>query len=257
MGIEEERKQYEERQIAKKLKNAIAPTAEMRKKRVDAFKDMAGYLVIGIILALVTFVVPFLSGGITMGDFGYNLPKTKDAWIVFWAVNAGTVFGNLCLFALFKMQGKTNSKKHPNYIKAVELLNKQNGTKGFIPMSPKQKNFKDWTMKGSMVLITTGLESVVISVLIVRFDVITFISCLTSSVTAVLFGIIQMIKDEIYWTEDYLLYAEYITELREKERLAAESVETQPEPIQTAPESNVSEATEELSQNEIKEAENA
>lgn len=40
---------------------------------------------------------------------------------------------------------------------------------------------------------------------------------MTSSVTAVLFGIVAMIKDEVYWTEDFLLYAQYITEQHEKE----------------------------------------
>jgi len=253
MDIEQERKQYEEKKLAKKLKDAIAPSVEQRRKRIDSFKSVAYYIVIGFVLVIVTFVVPLLSGGITMGDFGYNLPKTQEAWIIFWAVNIGTVFGNLCLFALFKMQAKTNSKNHPDYIKACQLLNKLNGQEGFVPMSPRQKALKDWSIKGTMVLLTTGLESVVISVLVVSFDMVTFISCLVSSVTAVLFGIVQMIKDEIYWTEEYLLYAEYVVE----KRLAAESVETQPEPIQTAQESNVSEATEELSQNEIKEAENA
>lgn len=253
MDIEQERKQYEEKKIARKLKDAIAPSVEQRRKRVDSFKSIAYYLVIGFVLIIVTFIVPLLSGGITMGDFGYNLPKTKEAWIVFWAVNIGTVFGNLCLFALFKMQAKTNSKHHPDYIKACELLNKLNGQEGFIPMSPRQKNIRDWSIKGTIVLLTTGLESVVISVLVVSFDMVTFISCLVSSVTAVLFGIVQMIKDEIYWTEEYLLYAEYVV----KQRLAVESVENEPETIQTAQESNVSESTEELYQKDLKEAENA
>lgn len=260
MDIEQERKNYEEKKIAKKLKDVVAPSVEQRRKRVDSFKSVAYYIVIAMVLCIVTFVVPLLSGGITMGDFGYNLPKTQEAWVIFWAVNAGTVFGNLCLFALFKMQAKTNSKHHPDYIKACELLNKLNGSEGFIPMSPKQKAIKDWSIKGTLVFITTGMESLVISVLVVRFDMVTFISCLVSSVTAVLFGIVQMIKDEIYWTEEYLLYAQYVTALkekREKERLAAESVEKEQETIQTAPESNVSESTEELYQTDLKEAENA
>lgn len=211
MTIEEERKQYEEKQILKKAKDIVAPSVEQRRKRLDGFKSIAYYIIIAIVLLLVTFLVPFLSGGITMGDFGYNLPKTEEAWIVFWAVNAGTVGGNIALFALFKLQAKTNAKTHPAYIEACELLNKLNGEEGFIPMSPKKKAIKDWSTKGILLAVSTGLESIVISVLAINFDVITFISCLTSSITAVLFGIVQMIKDEIYWTEDYLLYAKYIT----------------------------------------------
>lgn len=234
MDIEQERKQYEEKKFSKKLKDAIAPSVEQRRKRVDSFKSVAYYFIIAFVLIIVTFVVPLFSGGLTMGDFGYNLPKTPDAWVIYWAVNGGTVFGNLCLFALFKMQAKTNSKNHPDYIKACQLLNKLNGQEGFIPMSPKQKAIKDWSIKGTIVLITTGLESIVISVLIISFDWVTFISCLVSSVTAVLFGIVQMIKDEIYWTEEYLLYAEYVTQKLESAKEAEVPVEPEKEVSENA-----------------------
>ena len=44
---------------------------------------------------------------------------------------------------------------------------------------------------------------------------------MTSSITAVLFGIVAMIRDEVYWTEDYLLYAQYVTAQHEKELLSS------------------------------------
>lgn len=223
MNIEEERKQYEERKLAKKLKDVVAPTRELRKKRVDAFKAIAYYMVIGVILLLVTVLIPFLAGGINAQDFNYYIPKTTEGWIVFWAIRAGTVVGNITVFGLFKAQAKTNCKYDPAYIKACELLNKMNGEEGFIPMSPRQKAVKDWTTKGIFMTITTAAESIVIGTLIFNFDIVTFISCISSSITAVLFGIVQMVKDEVYWTEDYLLYAEYITAKQEEQ--ANESVE--------------------------------
>ncbi len=123
----------------------------------------------------------------------------------------------MCVYGLFKAQAKTNSKDNPNFIQANELLDRLNGKKGFIPISPKQKAVRDWTTKGAIVLITTALESIVIGSLILNWDLMTFLSCMTSSITAVLFGIVAMIKDEVYWTEDYLLYAQYVTEQHEKE----------------------------------------
>lgn len=216
MNIEEERKQYEEKKLAKKLKDVVAPTREQRKKRVDAFKSVAYYMVIGMILLLVTVLVPFLAGGINAQDFNYYIPKTTEGWIVFWAIRAGTVIGNITVYGLFKAQAKTNCQYDPAYLKACELLNKLNGEEGFIPMSPKQKAVKDWTTKGIFMTITTAAESIVIGTLIFNFDIVTFISCISSSITAVLFGIVQMVKDEVYWTEDYLLYAEYVTNKKQE-----------------------------------------
>lgn len=256
MDIEEERKAYEEKKLKKQLKDVIAPTREMRKKRIDAFKSFAYYLVIGVILLIVTIIVPFLSGGINANDFGYYLPKTVQGWVVFWAIRLGTVVGNLAVYGLFKLQAKTNVKDDPSYKRANELLYQMNGEEGFIPLSPKQKTVKDWTTKGVFMFVTTAAESIVIGTLIVNFDVVTFISCMTSSITAVLFGVVQMIRDEVYWTEDYLLYAEYTIKKREEEK-AKESTKIPPEAIETAPESDVSVVVEELSEEEIKEAENA
>lgn len=200
-----------------KLKSFIAPTIDQRTKRLETFKQYAFYGIIAVILVIVLFVVPLLSGGINANDFGYYLPKTLRGWIVFWAIRGGTVAGNMCVYGLFKGQAKTNAKDHPNFIKANEILNKLYGTKQFIPHSPKQKNIRDWLTKGIVVLITTAAESIVIGSLIFNWDTVTFLSCITSSITAVLFGVVAMIKDEVYWTEEYLAYAEYVSKEVEKE----------------------------------------
>ena len=200
-----------------KLKSYIAPTMEQRTKRLETFKQYAFYGIIAVILIIVLFIVPLLSGGINANDFGYYLPKSVRGWIVFWAIRAGTVAGNMCVYGLFKAQAKTNAKDHPNFKKANEILNKLYGTKQFIPHSPGQKTVKDWTTKGVIVLLTTAAESIVIGSLIFNWDMITFLSCITSSITAVLFGIVAMIKDEVYWTEEYLAYAEYVSKEVQKQ----------------------------------------
>ena len=200
-----------------KLRSLIAPDAATRQRRLESFKAVAYYIIISVILVLVLFIVPFIAGGINANDFSYYLPKSTGGWIIFWAIRGGTVAGNLAIFALFKLQARTNARDNPNYIKAQEILNDLSGQKGFIPISPKRKAFKDWTTKGVTVFITTAFESLVIGSLIINFDVMTFLSCVTSSITAVLFGIVSMIKDEVYWTNDYLLYAEYISKQEQVE----------------------------------------
>lgn len=218
------------------IRKIIAPDRATKQARLELFKQYAFYGVIAVILMIVLFIVPVLAGGLNAKDFAYYLPKSLPGWIVFWAIRGGTVAGNMCVYGLFKAQAKTNSKDNPNFIEANRLIDKQNGKKGFIPVSPKKKAVKDWTTKGIVVFITTALESVVIGSLILNWDLMTFLSCITSSITAVLFGIVAMIKDEVYWTEEYLLYAQYIT------NKAHESVK-EPE-------------TEELPQEEVKENSN-
>lgn len=206
-----------------KLKSWIAPDIDTRTRRLETFKQYAFYGVITIILVIVLFIVPLISGGINANDFGYYLPKSVRGWIVFWAIRAGTVAGNMCVYGLFKAQAKTNAKDHPNFIKANEILNKLYGTKQFIPHSPRQKAVKDWTTKGLIVLGTTAAESIVIGSLIFNWDMVTFLSCITSSITAVLFGVVAMIKDEVYWTEEYLAYAEYVSkEVNKQEQVEPE-----------------------------------
>ena len=194
------------------LKKIIAPDIQTRTKRLETFKQYAFYGIIAIILMIVLFIVPVLAGGINAKGFSYYLPKSVPGWIVFWAIRGGTVAGNMCVFGLFKAQAKTNAKDNPNFIEANRLIERQNGKKGFIPRSPKEKAAKDWLTKGVIVLFTTAAESIVIGALILNWDLMTFLSCITSSITAVLFGIVAMIKDEVYWTEEYLQYAKYITE---------------------------------------------
>ena len=230
MNIEQERKAFEQKKL-NKVKSLIAPSRDVRKQRLEAFKTYVYYGIIGVILLLTTVLVPFLAGGITEQDFGYYIPKSNGGWIVFWAIRIFTVIGNITVYGLFKAQAKTNVRYDDSYIKACKLLNKLVGEKGFIPMSPRKKAVKDWTTKGIFMIVTTASESILIGTLIINFDIITFLSCVSSSITAIVFGIVQMVKDEVYWTEEYLLYAEYITKI-----MAEESPETQPKSLNSGEE---------------------
>lgn len=216
-----------------KLRNLIAPSSEVRTKRLETFKQYACYGIVAMICIITVFVVPIVAGGLNAENWNYWIPETAMGWFCWWAMKIGTVIGNLAIFGLFKAQGKTNAKDNPNYIKARELLNTQNGKKGFIPKSPTKYQAKTWGTKGVSTLIITAAECLVIGTLIANWDWPTFISCIVSAITAVIFGIVQMIKDEVYWTEEYLLYAEYITKKEqvpvepEKEKTECLNLETQ------------------------------
>ena len=199
------------------LKAIFAPDVEDRRKAGEKIKDVAFYLIIGIVSIVVLTVVPLLSGCIE-GDFRMNFPQTTEGWILYWTMNGATTLSNLAIFILFKLQAKTNAKKHPNYIRARELLSKANGKKGFVPRSPKAMDAKDYTTKGLAIIAGSLWSFVAISSLIISFNFITLISVGVSTLMSIIFGWVTMLKNEVYWTDEYLLYAEYIIE-KEKENV--------------------------------------
>lgn len=198
-----------------KLRSLIAPTVEERTRRLEIFKQYAIYGIIVLILLITVFIIPIIAGGVTAEGWDYWIPQSKFGWFCWWAMKIGTVVGNLAVFGLFKVQAKINSQHNPNYLKAKELLNTKTGQEGFIPSSPTKYQAKTWGLKGSLTMILTAAETIVIGSLVIAWDLVTFISCITSGFTAVIFGIIQMIKDEVYWTDEYLQYAEYMTQKKE------------------------------------------
>ena len=74
-----------------KLKSFIAPSLDQRTKRLETFKQYAFYGIIAVILVIVLFIVPLISGGINANDFSYYLTKSLRGWIVFWAIRAGNM----------------------------------------------------------------------------------------------------------------------------------------------------------------------
>ena len=224
-----------------KLKKILAPDLETQKELRTTFRDISYFLIIGIISIIVVFIIPLISGAV-YGDIGMYFPKTTEGWIVYWCIRGGSVVGNVAVFVLFKQQAKMNIRNNENYLKAKEILSEHFESKEFIPRSPRQMNLKEYIIKVTSVIAMTILSGVTISALAISFDFITFLSCVVSTVIAICFGWVTMIKNEIYWTEEYLEYAKYV----DKKIKESEEAEKQAESAQTDTESKVSEQSEEL-----------
>lgn len=191
------------------LKGIIAPDFQTRKQRIQKLKDVSIYLIIGIISILVVFLVPLLTGCLK-GDIGINFPNTLEGWILYCSINGGTTAGNIALFVLFKTQAKINVKDDGNFKKANEILRKHREEKEFVPRSPKAMNAKEYISKISCIAVFSIMSFITISSLVISFDFITFLSCLTSTIVALIFGWVAMIKNEEYWTSEYLEYAMWV-----------------------------------------------
>ena len=199
-----------------KLKALIAPDVEARKATRKMINDYAYYVMIVLISLLVSFVPPLVMGSV-VGNLETVLPKTPIAWVVWIILNVSTAIGNVAILVFFKLQAKKNSVSHPNYIKANEILNRLAGRKEvFIPRSPRAMNAKEYSTKVLCIMISTVASFFTISALMIKFQVMTLISCLLSMIIAIIISWTTMLKNEEYWTEEYLLYAEYMEKLLKK-----------------------------------------
>lgn len=199
-----------------KLKALIAPDVEARKATRKMINDYAYYVMIVLISLLVSFVPPLVMGSV-VGNLETVLPKTPIAWVVWIILNVSTAIGNVAILVFFKLQAKKNSVSHPNYIKANEILNRLSGRKEvFIPRSPRAMNAKEYSTKVLCIMISTVASFFTISALMINFQVMTLISCLLGMIIAIIISWTTMLKNEEYWTEEYLLYAEYMEKLLKK-----------------------------------------
>lgn len=221
------------------LDKIIAPDRETQRKKREAISRIGYYLVIATISIFAMLVIPFFAGGI-QGDFKLYFPQSTIGWIVYWIIRGGMAVLNIALFALFKLQAKVNIKEDPNYIKANEILHKLNGKLEKKPRSPKQMNAKEWTSKGITVFITSLIMGATLSALVLVFDLVTFLSCISTVVMGVLFGYCTMRNNEMYWTGEYLEYAELkakeieeaLEPAKEQEKEESENVELRKQGIQ-------------------------
>ncbi|MBR2493788.1 MAG: hypothetical protein IKB64_10100 [Paludibacteraceae bacterium] len=200
------------------LKDFVAPDVEARKEIRTKLNDSAYFIIIGLISLLTVFIPPLFMGCLS-SDIGLAFPKTLEGWILWLVLNLSTAIANISLLVLFKLQAKKNARKHPNFIKANDILNKLAGVKEvFIPRSPNKMNAQDYSVKMIAVVVSTLTASITLTSLILSFDWMTLLSCLVSIIITLCISWVTMLNNEVYWTEEYLLYAEMVKEKVNKEQ---------------------------------------
>lgn len=203
------------------IKKLITPNVEDRKEIRTKINDGAYYFIIGLI-SLLTIVLPPLFMGCLSSDIGLAFPKNAAGWILWSILNIGTAVANICILVLFKLQAKKNARSNESFKRANEILNKLAGQKEvFIPRSPNKMNAQDYTRKVICIIISTLTASITLTSLILSFDWMTLLSCLVSIIITLCISWVTMLNNEIYWTEEYILYAE----LKEKEMIKKKAEE--------------------------------
>ena len=196
--------------IDDKIRDALAPDISTREKLKAALSRYSIYMIIVLITSLVVIVPPLVAGSL-YGDVGIYFPKTAEGWVLWGITNGGTSIGNVSLLVLFKMQAKRNVADNENYQKANGILNKLAREKSvFVPRSPGKMDRQDYLSKIFFIVLSTVSSFMVLSSLIMNFDVVTLISTVVSALITLCTSWVTMIRNEEYWTEEYLLYAEML-----------------------------------------------
>lgn len=201
------------------VKDLLVTNVEERVAKKEAMNQYAYYIMIAIIALLATFVPPLIIGGIK-GDFGLVFPETVSGWIVWAILQTASITANISILVFFKLQAKKNSLKHPNYIKACEILDRIAKRKRvYIPRSPGKMNTQDYTKKVIFITLFTLASFIAVSSIIITFDILSLISTLLSMMATLVLSWSCMLNNEEYWTREYLMYAEYVEEQMLEESL--------------------------------------
>ena len=190
-----------------KLREIIAPSTSTRAKIRKAIHDYSIHMIIVIVTSIVVFVPPLFAGCL-QGDVSLFFPKNEAGWVLWILTNSASALGNLSLLVLFKMQAKRNVREDDNFKKANEILrNLWKEKEIFIPRSPKKMNAQEYIVKGVWITVMTLSSFLVISSVIISFDVVTLISTVLSATAALCLSWVTMLRNEEYWTDEFLLWA--------------------------------------------------
>lgn len=177
------------------------------------------YCIIAIISVVALVFLPAI--GSTVG-IGLVLPTTAAGWIVYVTTKIIVAVINVLIFHCFRLQGKLNVKNSAEYKKATELLKVIKRGKEYIPLSPAQWSRRQWGSKGITIFITSILSVFALTQAILTFDWIAMLTYLFTILMGLIFGILQMKREEEYWTVGYLEYAEYVQQQQQQQQISEE-----------------------------------
>lgn len=181
---------------------------------MEKFRQYKNYGIIAVLSIFCLFFLPFTGSVVGLG---FVLPTTAAGWFVF--VTTKLIIGgvNILILYCFCEQGKFNIRNDEHYLAAKQILLKESNSKELLPKSPAQHSREVYGKKGITIFLTTILGTLALTQAVLTFDAIVMLTYLFTIIMGIVFGIIQMGYEEIYWTEDYYKYALLIKERSEKE----------------------------------------
>ena len=190
---------------------------ESKLKRIASGKkfirDNLWYGVIALLSIAVLVFFPLIGSGLPLS---ISLPDTFIGWVVYIFTKLAVAAINICIFHGFMEQGLQNVSTFWKKCMADEILHRIKQGQDVIPMSPEEWLKKEYTAKGISIAITSVLSCIVLSQVILSFDITVFISYLLTLLIGLVAGVMQLFKAETYWSLDYYDYAIYVMNIYNK-----------------------------------------
>lgn len=183
------------------------------KDKFDAFRQYQYYVVIVIVSLFALFFLPMLGSEVGVG---LKLPNTTAGWIVFVTTKLLVAVINMLIFHSFIKQGKINILNDPKYKEACLILSELQPDPEYVPKSPKQWARDTYSKKGVTIAITSILSAIGLTQAVLAFDWVSLLTYFFVIVMGIVFGIFQMNNTEVYWTEEYILYAYAVQQASKK-----------------------------------------
>ena len=125
-----------------------------------------------------------------------------------WVFTGITELLTITTFIGFSIQGKLNVKDDPRKLEADKILGRLR-VKEARPQSPKAFESKAYISKGIMVSLTALGTCILIPIIAISFNLVTFFTLLLTTATSIVFGVLNMKRFEDYYTHEYIRYAEW------------------------------------------------
>lgn len=187
----------------------------------DIVNNYTYYILIGLLSLLAAFLLPMLGSSI---EGGFNLPNNAAGWAVFIITKTIAAVINVLLLVCFVNQGKLNVRNDPKYIEALDILGKVKEQKKRLPRSPEKYYGAVYGKKGTTIFVSSALSTFSLTQAILTFDWVSLLTYGFVVLVGVIFGVMQMKKTELYWTEEFLAYAKSLQEDKNNDRVQRETI---------------------------------
>ena len=192
----------------------------MNERLREELKARVNFIVIGITSFISIGIIPFLTTAFDNASdediIAAAFPNSTIGWIVWAIFRSMIVVINMCIFIAFVNQGKLNVTNNETYknamIKWVEIQvfkgKRSKKHKTALYLTPKQHYAKLYSQKGLALAIGSFASLFTITFMVLNWDLATFIVIVITVALALLFGFLQMAKEEMYWTSDFVIRTE-------------------------------------------------
>lgn len=177
------------------------------------------YIIIGVVSLIALVFLPMIG---STADMGFKVPDSAVGWVVWIFTRIIVAALNMLIFYCFMEQAKINVKDDQDYKEALQVLaNTVSNNKERAPRSPEKWQAQQYSRKGVFIFSATLLGTVALTQAILTFDWVTMLTYLFTIIMGIIFGVVQMKSAELYWTTEFVRYADYVS-LQSKRRINSE-----------------------------------